>query len=103
MEGEPRNVTVPNDRDASVLLPTVSYHSFDASPSILQRSTAPSLAANLTLEGVPVGGGMGLGADGRNISISPTRPEVDVTRGVSVSGAGNGIYFARDEVFIVVW
>lgn len=89
----------------SLVLPTTNYLSFVASPSIFQRSTQPSLAASLALEGVSGGGAesTGLGVGGGNITIETTPPKVDVVRGVEVSGAGNGTYAAGDELFITIW
>lgn len=45
---------------------------------------------------------MGLGADGGNVTVETTPPEVDAEKGVGVTGAGNGTYFAGDEIYIRV-
>lgn len=96
-------VTVPNGANDTIILPSTSLLSFVARPSILQRSSDPSLAANVTLEGVFGGGDAGLGVDGGNVTVDTTPPEVDVGKGVKVAGDGNGTYASGETVFITVW
>lgn len=94
---------MPNSEDDATLLPSTPRFSYVARPTILQQSSNPSIAANLTLEGVAGGGGIGLGMYGENITIDTTGIEVDAARGIEVSGDGNGTYASGDEVFITVW
>lgn len=98
-------LTVPNGENASIILPDTNLLSSVATPRILQRSSSPSLAANLTLAGVPGGedGGTGLGSDGGSVTVDTTRPKVDAERGVEVGGYGNGTYTHGDTVFVTVW
>lgn len=96
-------IGVPGDDNASILLPSTEYRAFDTIPRILQRSTVPSLAANLSLEGISRGGSVELCAGGGNVTLETTPPEVDASKGLKVTGAGNGTYFAGDEVFLSVW
>lgn len=104
-EGSPMGLTVPSDENASVILPATALLSYVASPQVLQKSSRPSLAANLTLAGVPGGedGGAGFGADGGSITIDTALPEVDTEKGMEVSGDGNGTYAYGDAVYITVW
>lgn len=99
----PWGVTVPNGADDTILVPATLLFSFVAQPFILQQSSRSSLAAKLTLEGVPGGGDTGLGVDNGMITIDTTKPEVDSGKGVEVTGDGNGIYANGDTVFVMVW
>lgn len=104
-EGSALGLTIPNAENASIILPDTSLLSSVATPQILQRSSSPSLAANLSLAGVPGGedGGTGLGSDGGSVTVDTTPPEVDVERGVVVTGYGNGTYTHGDTVFVTIW
>lgn len=101
-EDEPWGITIPDDENSTIILPETSYLSFVASSTILQRSSSPVLAANLSLDGV-LGGGAALGVNGGNISVDTTPPEVDEGLGVEVWGASNETYFAGEEVYVRVW
>ncbi|CAM9102436.1 unnamed protein product [Scytosiphon promiscuus] len=103
--GSPLGLTVPNGENDSVILPRTALLSYVASPKILQMSSRPSLAANLTLAGVPGGedGGAGLGTDGGSVTVDTALPEVDTEKGVEVSGGGNGTYAFGDTVYITAW
>lgn len=104
-DGSPMGLTIPNDENASVILPHTALLSRVVSPQILQKSSRPSLAANLTLLGVPGGEGVGsgLGIDGESVAVDTTLPALDTEKGVEVSGDGNGTYTYGDAVFITVW
>ncbi|CAM9243696.1 unnamed protein product, partial [Ectocarpus sp. 8 AP-2014] len=104
-EGFALGLTIPNGENASILLRDTNLLSSVATPQILQRSSSPSLAANLSLAGVPGGedGGTGLGSDGGSVTVDTTPPEVDVERGVVVIGYGNGTYTHGDTVFVTIW
>lgn len=98
-------LVVPNSVSDSIILPSTALLTYTASPQILQESSSSSLAANLALSGVSGGesDGVGLGADGGSVIVDTTPPEVDVARGVEVSGSGDGTYTYGDTVFITVW
>eukprot|EP00752_Nemacystus_decipiens_P003960 g3626.t1 len=98
-------LVVPNGATDFIILPSTTLLTYTASPEILQKSSSSSLAANLALYGATGGesDGVGLGADGGSVTIDMTPPEVDVARGVEVSGSGDGIYTYGDTVFITVW
>ena len=92
-----------NGPDNVIMLPSTHLWSFVARPFILQRSSRPCLAANLTLHAVSGGGELGLGVDGGNIAIDTTPAEVDPSRGVEVVGYGNGTYASGDLVYVRCW
>lgn len=96
-------VTVANGPGNAILLPSNSPLSFVARPSILQKSSNPSLAAVLSLEAAPGGGNAGLGIDGGSITVDTTPAEVDPSRGIEVAGYGNGTYTSGEEVYLRVW
>lgn len=101
----PNGAADSNGPADSIILPSTVLLTFTASPEILQKSTSSSLGADLALTGV-LGGegyGAGLGVDLLNVTVDTTPPEVDVARGVEVSGSGNGTYTYGDTVFVTVW
>ncbi len=94
--------------ETSIVLPSTDLFTSTVSPKILQWSSSSSLEANLDLEGVAGGEsyGQGLGADDGSVSVitvDTTPPEVDASKGVTVSGDGDGTYVYGDTVFITVW
>lgn len=96
-------LAVPNNANSTIVLPETPYLSFVASPSILQSSSSPTLAANITFGGVFEDNGGALGFDGMNITLDTTPPEVDAELGVNIWGADNDTYFAGDELYVRVW
>lgn len=97
-------LVVPNGANF-IILPSTTLLTYIASPEILQKSSNSSLAADLALTGATGGEsyGVGLGADGGSVTVDTAQPEVDVARGVQVSGSGDGTYTYGDTVFITVW
>lgn len=104
-DGSTLGLIVPNGATDFIILPSTALLTYTVSPEILQQSSNSSLAASLALTGVSGGesDGTGLGADGGSVTVDTTPPEVDVTRGVEVSGSGDGTYTYGDTVFITVW
>lgn len=97
----PWGLSSPIGAANGIQLPTTTYASFFAQPTILQMSSLPSLAADLTFGAIEAN--VGLGADGGNITVDTTPADVDSNKGVVVVGSGNGTYAAGETVFIAVW
>lgn len=96
-------MAVPDNANSTIILRETPYLSFVASPSILQSSSSPTLAADITFGGVLEDNGGALGLDGVNITVDTTPPEVDAELGVDIWGADNDTYFAGDELYVRVW